>query len=89
MICSRFHSMILSCLLNQKIYVLSYSNKLNNVIDDLSLLPEHHQISDLNNDSCVDITDFCNTTLNKNILQQYDNQFSKLDYYLCTNGRSN
>lgn len=37
MICTRFHSMILSKKLNQKIFVLSYSDKVNHVIKDLEL----------------------------------------------------
>lgn len=43
MICTRFHSMILSLIANQKIYVLSYSNKIDNVVEDLNLnLPLLH-----------------------------------------------
>lgn len=43
MICARFHSMILSLIANQKIYVLSYSKKIDNVIEDLNLnLPLLH-----------------------------------------------
>lgn len=37
MICARFHAMVLSCLSNQKMYITSYSNKINNVISDLKL----------------------------------------------------
>ena len=35
MICARFHSMILSCVANQKIQVISYNEKIDNVVDDL------------------------------------------------------
>ena len=35
MICSRFHSVILSTIFRQKIFILSYSDKINNVINDL------------------------------------------------------
>jgi len=49
--------MILSCLLNQKLYVLSYSSKLNNVICDLSLLHECHMISNLKDNIYIDATD--------------------------------
>ena len=43
MICSRFHAMILSTVARQKMYVLSYSKKINNVIEDLELnLPIDH-----------------------------------------------
>ena len=37
MICSRFHAMVLSTVANQRMYVVSYSNKISNVIDDLNL----------------------------------------------------
>lgn len=37
MICSRFHAMILSCIARQKMYIMSYSKKIDNVIEDLSL----------------------------------------------------
>ena len=37
MICSRFHAMVLSCIARQKIFVLSYSKKIDNVIHDLEL----------------------------------------------------
>ena len=43
MICSRFHAMILSSICNQKIFVMSYSKKIDNVIEDLGLdLPILH-----------------------------------------------
>ncbi len=47
MICSRFHAMILSLISMQKIYVVSYSQKIDRVIEDLHLeLPILH-ISEL------------------------------------------
>lgn len=43
MICARFHAMILSTIAKQKIYVMSYSKKIDRVIDDLELdLPILH-----------------------------------------------
>ena len=36
-ICSRFHAMILSAIMNQKCKILSYSDKFDNVINDLGL----------------------------------------------------
>ena len=43
MICARFHAMILSCVARQKMYIMSYSKKIDNVIDDLNLdLPVIH-----------------------------------------------
>lgn len=43
MICARFHAMILSSIAMQKIYVMSYSKKIDRVIEDLQLdLPVLH-----------------------------------------------
>lgn len=43
MICARFHAMILSSIAMQKIYVMSYSKKIDRVIEDLNLgLPILH-----------------------------------------------
>lgn len=43
MICSRFHAMILSCVARQKMLVMSYSKKIDNVVNDLELnLPILH-----------------------------------------------
>ncbi len=58
MICARFHAMILSLLFRQKIYIMSYSNKINNVIDDLSLqLPILH-FKDINENVILNKIDF-------------------------------
>ena len=37
MICARFHAMILSSIVMQKIYIMSYSKKTDRVIEDLNL----------------------------------------------------
>lgn len=43
MICARFHAMILSCIARQKMYIMTYSKKIDRVIDDLELnLPVIH-----------------------------------------------
>ena len=43
MICARFHAMILSAIAMQKLYIMSYSKKIDRVIEDLSLeLPVLH-----------------------------------------------
>ena len=43
MICARFHAMILSTTAKQKIHVMTYSKKIDRVIDDLELnLPVLH-----------------------------------------------
>ncbi|MBR3512103.1 MAG: polysaccharide pyruvyl transferase family protein [Clostridia bacterium] len=58
MICARFHAMILSLIANQKIYVVSYSKKIDNVIDDLELnLPIIH-FEDIEENINLDLDDF-------------------------------
>lgn len=48
MICSRFHSMILSMLSGQKIYNVIYSDKQSNVINDNSLFNDYLRIEEIN-----------------------------------------
>ena len=47
MVATRFHSMILSILYNQKIYNLTYSKKQDNVINDLKLFNKYQNIDNL------------------------------------------
>lgn len=62
MICTRFHSMILSSIFKQKVFVLSYSNKIDNVYNDLNLGYNLIHIEDINqSDNCND-----NKTLSEN-----------------------
>ncbi len=48
MVCTRFHSMILSTMLRQKLYNLSYSKKTNNVLKDLKLTYKVDDIDKIN-----------------------------------------
>ena len=57
MICTRFHSMILSVNCNQKIYCVSYSKKMNNVAEDLGFNIEIKNIKDLDSDF-IQLNDF-------------------------------
>lgn len=41
MICSRFHAMVLSVIMGQKCEIMSYSNKIDNVIEDLELFKQN------------------------------------------------
>lgn len=41
MICARFHAMILSAVFDQKCRIMSYSDKINNVIEDLQLFNQN------------------------------------------------
>ena len=65
MICARFHAMILSCVARQKMYVMSYSNKIDNVIDDLQLnLPTVH-FDNIEENVNIDLKDFVSIDDNK------------------------
>ena len=58
MICSRFHAMILSSIFSQKIFVMSYSKKIDNVIEDLDLkLPILH-FNDIDKDMRIEKNSF-------------------------------
>lgn len=58
MVCTRFHSMVLSILSEQKIYCLSYSSKMNNVISDLNLNIEVDNIKDIKGDNEIELSKF-------------------------------
>ncbi len=53
MVCTRFHSMILSILFGQKIYNITYSKKQENVILDTNLFKRYQKIKDLNYETRV------------------------------------
>ena len=58
MICARFHAMILSSIAMQKIYIMSYSKKIDRVIEDLNLdLPVLH-IKELEDNRDLSLEDF-------------------------------
>ena len=58
MICARFHAMILSSIAKQKLYIMSYSKKINRVIEDLELnLPILH-FNEINENSTLNLEDF-------------------------------
>lgn len=58
MICARFHAMILSTIARQKMFMISYSNKIDYVIEDLNLaLPVIH-FQDLSDDMTMNLEDF-------------------------------
>lgn len=85
MICSRFHSVILSYQLKQKLYVLSYSSKINNVINDLNLVTKFETIKNIKNIDLINIDDFENISFNPNIREGAKYQFEELDNFLLYN----
>ena len=57
-ICTRFHSAILSCIFKQKIQILSYSKKINNVINDLKFQLPITDISNISDSTNFNLSDF-------------------------------
>ena len=82
MICSRFHSVILSYLLKQKMYVLSYSDKINNVIDDLNLIDKYVNVTDTKKIKTISIEDFTVPNYSTAVIKESENQFKELDKLL-------
>ena len=77
MICARFHAMILSTMAEQKIYVMSYSKKIDRVIDDLELnLPILH-FNELEEDCCLNLENFISVDNNK--VQEISKKAEKQD----------
>jgi len=67
MVCSRFHSMILSVIMNQKCKVISYSDKIDNVIKDLDLFDKDQiiHLEDINYDTNIILNTFKQVYTNK------------------------
>lgn len=81
-ICSRFHSMILSYIFNQKKYVISYSKKIDNVIEDLKISDNIFHIEQLDKKDIINIDEFKHTKTNNEIKNMAEKQFYILDKYL-------
>lgn len=64
-ICARFHAMILSCIAKQKAYVMSYSKKIENVINDLNLNLPVLNFKDVNENLIINLSDFSNIESDK------------------------
>ena len=74
--------MILSYILRHKMYILSYSNKINNVIKDLNLIDNYHKINEVLELDCIELEKFNNVNFNPEVLVKAENQFKKLDELL-------
>lgn len=78
MLCTRFHSMVISTMLNQKTYCLSYSTKLDNVISDLELYNDFLKIDCLDNEKSVNLDKF--TVLSEKKQKLYSSDAKKQVY---------
>ena len=74
MICARFHSIVLSSVFEQNIFVMSYSNKIDNVIYDLNLNYNVLNFKDINENSIINIEQFSKLDKNKLLKISQDSQ---------------
>jgi len=84
LVCSRFHSMILGLINQQNIYPVTYSKKMNNVLEDIHFSGEYISISEL---CSLNVENVYNKILDNkfdvsHFLTSNDNQFRILDNYL-------
>lgn len=84
MICERFHSLILSYVCKQKNYVLSYSEKINNVIEELKLCNSYLNLKDIEKEDKINLKDFTDVDEKKlKILKdEAEKQFEAVDRFL-------
>ena len=81
MICARFHAMIMSIVCGQKLYVMSYSKKINRIVEDLKLKIKLVNFNELKMNDKINLDEFKSidkTELNK-IKEYSSEQFKKLD----------
>ena len=57
-ICSKFHAVVLSCISSQKIYVMSYSKKIDNTLQDLNINAPIVHFSEIDENLIIDLNDF-------------------------------
>lgn len=82
MVCSRFHAMILSTVMNQKCEIISYSDKIDNVIKDLNLFEGNIiHLEEINKNTKMPLSDFKNVEAEKikTISNKATNQFAHMD----------
>lgn len=84
MVCTRFHSMILSIILKQKIYNLFYSAKTENVIKDYKIFRRFDNIGDITYDIRLRKYNFkkINNRKLEKIRKEAENQFTKFEEWL-------
>lgn len=87
MVCTRFHSTILSILLEQKIYNLSYSKKTNNTLEDLGVEYKIDNIDQIEYDTRLSMKDFKKVDKRKikKIEKDAKNQFKAFEQWIANN----
>ena len=84
MICQRFHSLVLSYICKQKFYVISYSKKIDNIIEELNLCNEFIRMEEITSNKIIRENLFFNVEEHclKDIKENAMKQFEKLDEFL-------
>lgn len=84
MICERFHSVILSCICNQKFYVISYSKKIDNILKELNIANDYIKFEQIQKNQILSLDNFKNVDEDKlnNLKMQAEKQFEATDKYL-------
>ena len=84
MICERFHSLILSYVLKQKFFVISYSQKIENVIKELDLCENYIKFEEITGEENISIPEFNQIDEKKleNLCNQAEKQYKELDKFL-------
>ena len=75
-LCSRFHSVVLSAIFQQKVAILSYRNKINNVVKDLHLTKELYNVTELNKIDSIKIEEFKVLNLEDSLIKKTEEQFN-------------
>ena len=85
--CTRYHSMILSTILRQKVYNLFYSKKTKNTIDDYRIFKKADNIEDINFETRLKKSDFKKARLKKinEIKEKSNGQFTEFEQWLYNN----
>lgn len=84
MICQRFHSLVLSYICNQKFYVISYSQKICNIIKELNLCDKYIKLEEITAQKTIALEDFYDVKEEnlKGIKKKSLEQFRELDKFL-------
>ena len=84
MICQRFHSLVLSYICNQKFYVISYSQKICNIIKELNLCDKYIKLEEITAQKTIALEDFYDVKEEnlEGIKKKSLEQFRELDKFL-------
>ena len=87
MVCTRFHSMILSILMGQKIYNLAYNQKTNNALNDLGVELKIDNIDKIEYDIRLKTKDFKKLKKKKikELQKEAQNQFAAFEKWMNKN----